>query len=108
MHLVRNSVDHGIELPQEREAVGKNREGCVVLSAAQEGDHIQLTMSDDGKGMDANVLRNKAIEKGILEEAAERLTDLECYNLIVAPGFSTKTQISDVSGRGVGMDVVKA
>lgn len=108
VHLVRNSVDHGIELPQEREAVGKNREGCVVLSAAQEGDHIQLTISDDGKGMDANVLRNKAIEKGMLEkEAAERLTDLECYNLIFAPGFSTKTEISDVSGRGVGMDVVK-
>ena len=108
VHLVRNSVDHGIESPAEREAAGKNREGCVILSAAQEGDHIQLTISDDGKGMDANVLRNKAIEKGMLEkEAAERLTDLECYNLIFAPGFSTKTEISDVSGRGVGMDVVK-
>lgn len=108
VHLVRNSVDHGIESPAEREAAGKSREGCVILSAAQEGDHIQLTISDDGKGMDANVLRNKAIEKGMLEkEAAERLTDLECYNLIFAPGFSTKTEISDVSGRGVGMDVVK-
>ncbi|MDY0250600.1 MAG: chemotaxis protein CheA [Pseudomonas sp.] len=108
VHLVRNSVDHGIEEPSEREAAGKSREGCVILSAAQEGDHIQLTISDDGKGMDANVLRNKAIEKGMLEkEAAERLTDLECYNLIFAPGFSTKTEISDVSGRGVGMDVVK-
>lgn len=108
VHLVRNSVDHGIESPEEREAAGKDREGCVILSAAQEGDHIQLTISDDGKGMDANVLRNKAIEKGMLEkEAAERLTDLECYNLIFAPGFSTKTEISDVSGRGVGMDVVK-
>lgn len=108
VHLVRNSVDHGIEAPDEREATGKNREGCVILSAAQEGDHIQLTISDDGKGMDANVLRSKAIEKGMLEkEAADRLTDLECYNLIFAPGFSTKTEISDVSGRGVGMDVVK-
>ena len=108
VHLVRNSVDHGIESPDEREAAGKEREGCVILSAAQEGDHIQLTISDDGKGMDANVLRNKAVEKGMLEkEAAERLTDLECYNLIFAPGFSTKTEISDVSGRGVGMDVVK-
>lgn len=108
VHLVRNSVDHGIESPEEREAAGKEREGCVILSAAQEGDHIQLTISDDGKGMDANVLRNKAIEKGMLEkEVAERLTDLECYNLIFAPGFSTKTEISDVSGRGVGMDVVK-
>ena len=108
VHLVRNSVDHGIEAPDEREAAGKNREGCVILSAAQEGDHIQLTISDDGKGMDADVLRNKAVEKGMLEkEAADRLTDLECYNLIFAPGFSTKTEISDVSGRGVGMDVVK-
>lgn len=108
VHLVRNSVDHGIEAPDEREAAGKSREGCVILAAAQEGDHIQLTISDDGKGMDANVLRSKAIEKGMLEkEAADRLTDLECYNLIFAPGFSTKTEISDVSGRGVGMDVVK-
>lgn len=108
VHLVRNSVDHGIEAPDEREAAGKDREGCVILSAAQEGDHIQLTISDDGKGMDADVLRNKAVEKGMLEkEAADRLTDLECYNLIFAPGFSTKTEISDVSGRGVGMDVVK-
>ncbi len=70
VHLVRNSVDHGIESPAEREAAGKSREGCVILSAAQEGDHIQLTISDDGKGMDANVLRNKAIEKGMLEKEA--------------------------------------
>jgi len=108
VHLVRNSVDHGIELPADREAAGKEREGCVILAASQEGDHIQLTISDDGKGMDANVLRNKAVEKGMLErEAADRLTDLECYNLIFAAGFSTKTEVSDVSGRGVGMDVVK-
>ena len=108
VHLVRNAVDHGIEMPDEREAAGKPRTGKVVLSAEQEGDHILLIISDDGKGMDANVLRAKAVEKGMLErEAAERLTDLECYNLIFAPGFSTKTEISDVSGRGVGMDVVK-
>ncbi|MCQ4263670.1 chemotaxis protein CheA [Stutzerimonas stutzeri] len=108
VHLVRNAVDHGIEMPEEREAAGKSRTGRVVLSAEQEGDHILLIISDDGKGMDANVLRAKAVEKGMLEkDAADRLSDLECYNLIFAPGFSTKTEISDVSGRGVGMDVVK-
>ncbi len=108
VHLVRNAVDHGIESPEEREAAGKPRVGQEVLSAEQEGDHILLMITDDGKGMDAEVLRNKAVEKGLLErDAADRLTDLECYNLIFAPGFSTKTEISDVSGRGVGMDVVK-
>ncbi|WP_330114205.1 chemotaxis protein CheA [Pseudomonas sp. JS3066] len=108
VHLVRNAVDHGIESPEEREAAGKPRTGRVVLSAEQEGDHILLMISDDGKGMDAAVLRAKAVEKGLLDkDAAERLTELECYNLIFAPGFSTKTEISDVSGRGVGMDVVK-
>ncbi|MGI0888394.1 chemotaxis protein CheA [Pseudomonas aeruginosa] len=108
VHLVRNAVDHGIESPEEREAAGKPRVGQVVLSAEQEGDHILLMITDDGKGMDAEVLRNKAVEKGLLErDAADRLTDLECYNLIFAPGFSTKTEISGVSGRGVGMDVVK-
>ncbi|CAM5235682.1 histidine kinase OS=Stutzerimonas stutzeri OX=316 GN=CXK95_13110 PE=4 SV=1 [Stutzerimonas stutzeri] len=108
VHLVRNAVDHGIESPEDREAAGKPRVGRVVLSAEQEGDHILLMITDDGKGMDANILRAKAVEKGMLDkDAAERLSDLECYNLIFAPGFSTKTEISDVSGRGVGMDVVK-
>jgi two-component system, chemotaxis family, sensor kinase CheA len=108
VHLVRNSVDHGIEIPQEREAAGKPRRGSVLLSAAQEGDHILLSISDDGKGMDPEVLRQKAVEKGMMDaEAAARLDDKECFNLIFAPGFSTKKEISDVSGRGVGMDVVK-
>ncbi len=108
VHLVRNAVDHGIEMPEEREASGKLRGGKVVLSAEQEGDHILLSISDDGKGMDADVLRAKAVEKGLLDkDAADRLNEFECYNLIFAPGFSTKTEISDVSGRGVGMDVVK-
>ena len=108
VHLVRNAVDHGVETPEEREAAGKPRAGKVVLSAEQEGDHILLSISDDGKGMDADVLRAKAVEKGLLDkDAADRLNELECYNLIFAPGFSTKTEISDVSGRGVGMDVVK-
>lgn len=107
VHLVRNAVDHGIEMPDEREAAGKERQGKVVLSAAQEGDHILLLITDDGKGMDADVLRAKAVEKGLYDrDAADRLTEFECYNLIFAPGFSTKTEISDVSGRGVGMDVV--
>ena len=108
VHLVRNSVDHGIEQPEDREAKGKPRRGTVVLSAAQEGDHILLSIADDGKGMDPDVLRQKAVEKGMMDaEAAARLDDKECFNLIFAPGFSTKTEISDVSGRGVGMDVVK-
>jgi len=108
VHLVRNAVDHGIETPEEREASGKPRGGKVILSAEQEGDHILLSISDDGKGMDADVLRAKAVEKGLLDkDAADRLNEFECYNLIFAPGFSTKTEISDVSGRGVGMDVVK-
>lgn len=107
VHLVRNSVDHGIEMPDEREAAGKSRTGKVVLSAAQEGDHILLMITDDGKGMDPNVLRAKAVERGMYDkDSADRLTDLECFNLIFAPGFSTKKEISDVSGRGVGMDVV--
>ena len=108
VHLVRNAVDHGIEQPEDRVTAGKPREGTVVLTASQEGDHILLTIVDDGKGMNADVLRKIAVEKGVMdEEAAARLEDKECYNLIFAPGFSTKTEISDVSGRGVGMDVVK-
>ncbi|WP_339102071.1 chemotaxis protein CheA [Pseudomonas sp. G166] len=108
VHLVRNAVDHGIESPEEREASGKVRSGKVVLAAEQEGDHILLSISDDGKGMDPNVLRSIAVKRGVMDkDAADRLSDTECYNLIFAPGFSTKTEISDVSGRGVGMDVVK-
>jgi two-component system chemotaxis sensor kinase CheA len=108
VHLVRNSVDHGIESPAERERAGKPRVGTITLSAEQEGDHILLLITDDGAGMNADVLRRKAVEKGLYDQdGADRLTDQECYNLIFAAGFSTKDQISDVSGRGVGMDVVK-
>lgn len=108
VHLVRNSVDHGIETPEIREKNNKSREGTVILAAEQEGDHILLSITDDGAGMDPDALRNKAVEKGVLDaDAAARLTDVEAYNLIFAPGFSTKAEISDVSGRGVGMDVVK-
>ncbi|MEX5555508.1 chemotaxis protein CheA [Pseudomonas pergaminensis] len=108
VHLVRNAVDHGVETPEEREASGKSRNGKVILAAEQEGDHILLSITDDGKGMDPTILRNIAVKRGVMDkDAADRLTDTECYNLIFAPGFSTKTEISDVSGRGVGMDVVK-
>lgn len=108
VHLVRNSVDHGIEMPDDRERVGKPRVGKIVLAAEQEGDHILLSITDDGSGMDPNMLRQKAIEKGLFDEdVAARLSDSECFNIIFMPGFSTKTEISDVSGRGVGMDVVK-
>ena len=108
VHLVRNAVDHGIETPEERDAAGKPRCGRVILAAEQEGDHILLSISDDGKGMDANVLLAIAVKRGVMDkDAADRLSETDCYNLIFAPGFSTKTEISDVSGRGVGMDVVK-
>ncbi len=108
VHLVRNAVDHGIESPQAREAVGKPRAGTVVLAAEQEGDHIRLDISDDGAGIDPDRLRRKAVEKGLLDaEVAARLTREECFDLIFLPGFSTKSEISEVSGRGVGMDVVK-
>ncbi|SMF94963.1 two-component system, chemotaxis family, sensor kinase CheA [Methylomagnum ishizawai] len=108
VHLVRNAVDHGIETPEERVAAGKPREGRVVLIAAQEGNHIELAIEDDGKGMDPENLRRKVVEKGLMDqESAARLDDRGCYELIFMPGLSTKTEISDVSGRGVGMDVVK-
>ncbi len=108
VHLVRNSVDHGVEMPDQRVEAGKSRSGTITLSAAQEGDHIMLIIEDDGKGMDANVLRGIAVEKGLMDkDHADRLTNTECYNLIFHAGFSTKKEISDISGRGVGMDVVK-
>lgn len=108
VHLVRNSVDHGVEMPEVREQKGKERCGNVTLSATQEGDHILLTIKDDGAGMDPEILRGLAVSKELMdEEAAARLSDSECFNLIFHPGFSTKKEISDVSGRGVGMDVVK-
>ena len=108
VHLVRNAVDHGVEMPAQREAAGKPRAGRIILSAEQEGDHILLSITDDGAGMDPDTLRRKVVEKGLMDEdAAARLTDNEAFNLIFLPGFSTKTEISDVSGRGVGMDVVK-
>ncbi len=108
VHLVRNSVDHGIEMPDIRMQSGKETQGRILLSAAQEGDHILLVIEDDGAGMDAERLKQIAINKGILDQdGADRMSDKEAYSLIFAPGFSTKAEISDISGRGVGMDVVK-
>ncbi|MDG6777655.1 chemotaxis protein CheA [Thiomicrorhabdus sp. zzn3] len=109
VHLVRNSVDHGIEMPQDRIAAGKPEKGTVILAAQQEGDHILLSITDDGKGMDPDVLRRKAVEKGLMDEmTANQLDDKAAFELIMSAGFSTAEQISDISGRGVGMDVVKS
>ena len=108
VHLVRNSVDHGIEMPPDRKKANKAPAGKIILSAAQAGDHIVLTIEDDGKGMDPDELRNSAVAKGIVsKDVAARLNANECFDLIFIPGFSTKQEISDISGRGVGMDVVK-
>jgi Chemotaxis protein histidine kinase and related kinases len=108
VHLVRNSCDHGVELPEKREAAGKPRKGTITLRASQEGDHILLSITDDGAGMDPEKLKEIAISRGVLDpDTAARMSDTEAFNLIFAPGFSTKQQISDISGRGVGMDVVK-
>ena len=108
VHLVRNAVDHGVESIEKRIAAGKPEKSMVELSARQEGDHIMITITDDGNGMRPEVIRNKAIEKGLItNEIANTLDESQCLELILLPGFSTKDEISSVSGRGVGMDVVK-
>jgi len=108
VHLVRNAVDHGVESAEQRAASGKPVKSSVYLSARQEGDHILISISDDGKGMRPEVIRSKAIEKGLITpEAASALDEIGSLNLVFLPGFSTKDEISSVSGRGVGMDVVK-
>lgn len=108
VHLVRNAVDHGIETTEERIASGKPAKAVVELSATQVGDHIRIEITDDGRGMRPDVIRRKALEKGLIDiETANSLDDKQSLQLIFLPGFSTKDQISSVSGRGVGMDVVK-
>ncbi|MCB6184406.1 chemotaxis protein CheA [Leeia sp. TBRC 13508] len=108
VHLVRNAVDHGIETKEDRLILGKSEKSLVQLSATQVGDHILIEITDDGKGMKPEMIRQKAIEKGLLRaEDANNLDDKQSLQLIFLPGFSTKDQISSVSGRGVGMDVVK-
>ena len=108
VHLVRNAVDHGVDSPEERAAAGKPAKSVVKLSAQQVGDHIVIEITDDGRGMRADVLRKKALDKGLIDvETANSLDERQSLNLVFMPGFSTKDTISDVSGRGVGMDVVK-
>lgn len=108
VHLVRNSVDHGVESPAEREAKGKEPKGTLILSATHEGNNVVVTIEDDGKGLDPKIIKAKAIEKGLItKEKAEDLSDTEVFNFIFAPGFSTAAVVTNVSGRGVGMDVVR-
>ncbi|MGE8226502.1 MAG: chemotaxis protein CheA [Stenotrophomonas sp.] len=109
VHLVRNAIDHGVESPELREAQGKPRMGRVRLSAQQEGDYVSIEVQDDGAGIDPERLRAKARDKGLIDpEAAARLTSEECLHLVFLPGFSTKQEVTDISGRGVGMDVVQS
>ena len=108
VHLIRNAVDHGIETPEKRIAAGKDEVGKVKLYATQEGNNIIIGIEDDGNGLDANKLKAAAVKKGVITKAeAERMTEKEAFNIIFAPGFSTAEKVTNVSGRGVGMDVVK-
>ena len=108
VHLVRNAVDHGVDSPEERALAGKPPKSVVKLTAQQIGDHIVIEITDDGRGMRADVLRKKALDKGLIDaETANSMDERQSLNLVFLPGFSTKDMISDVSGRGVGMDVVK-
>jgi len=106
VHLIRNSIDHGIESPEKRKASGKAPKGKIRLSAAHKGANVVITIEDDGSGLDAEAIKSKAIEKGLIE-TGNGLSESEIFKLVFAPGFSTNTQVTSVSGRGVGMDVVK-
>ncbi len=108
VHIIRNSCDHGIEMPDVRMATGKNETGTIGLKAYNEGNHIVIQIDDDGKGLDTEMLKNKSLEKGIItEKEADSMSDKEAFGLIFKPGFSTAASVTNVSGRGVGMDVVK-
>ncbi len=109
IHLIRNSADHGVELPEARIKSGKPETGTVILRARHEGDSVLVEIEDDGKGIDPAVVRAKAVEKGLLStERAEAMSDEEAINMIFLPGFSTAAKVTDISGRGVGMDVVRS
>jgi len=109
IHLIRNAVDHGIETPEERIKKGKDPVGTINLSASQEGDSVVIKIEDDGRGMDFELIRQTAVEKGIIDEdRAKLLSERESLDLIFLPGFSTAKKVTDISGRGVGMDVVKS
>lgn len=108
VHLVRNSVDHGVETPDDRRTLGKDPVGTIILSAEHEGNNIIISIEDDGKGIDSEMLKEKAVSKGLMtEEKAKELSKQDAYNIIFLPGFSTAAKVTNVSGRGVGMDVVK-
>ena len=108
VHIIRNSCDHGIEDSIERKMAGKPEKGLIELKAYNEGNHIVIEITDDGKGLDADILKSKAMEKGVItEREADNMSDKEAFNLIFKPGFSMAKQVTNVSGRGVGMDVVK-
>lgn len=106
MHIIRNSLDHGIEPPDERIRVGKDEKGAIKLSSFQKGNHVVVEIEDDGRGIDIAKVRKKAIEKGLVE-SADSLSEREALELIFLPGFSTSDKVTDISGRGVGMDVVR-
>ncbi|MEL7638882.1 MAG: chemotaxis protein CheW [Solidesulfovibrio sp.] len=106
MHLLRNSLDHGIEPPADRLAAGKPERGRVTLSASHSGGNVVIAIGDDGRGIDAEAVRNKAVERGLIAPDAD-MAEKDVLELIFAPGFSTAEKVSDISGRGVGMDVVK-
>jgi two-component system, chemotaxis family, sensor kinase CheA len=106
VHLIRNSMDHGIETPEGRRAVGKRPTGTIHLSARHSGAHVLIQVSDDGRGLDVEAVRSRAVEQGLIDNSA-RLSEAEIFSLILAPGFSTAREVTDVSGRGVGMDVVR-
>jgi two-component system chemotaxis sensor kinase CheA len=109
IHLIRNSADHGIESPEVRRDAGKSETGIVVLRARHEGDSVIVEIEDDGKGIDPIIVKQKAVEKGLItQDRSDQLTNDEAINLIFAPGFSTAQKITDISGRGVGMDVVRS
>ena len=108
VHIIRNSCDHGIEVGADRVAIGKSETGTIILKAYNEGNHIVVQIDDDGKGLDPVMLKNKSLEKGVItEKEADAMSDKEAFALIFRPGFSTAAQVTSVSGRGVGMDVVK-
>jgi two-component system chemotaxis sensor kinase CheA len=108
LHIVRNSIDHGIETPEERLAVGKSSQAQILLRAYQESDQIVIEVIDDGRGIDPAKIKAAALSKGVItDDQAARLSDQEAINLVFQPGFSTTSEVSDLSGRGVGMDVVR-
>ncbi len=108
IHLIRNAVDHGIESPDDRVKGRKLKQGTIIVNAEHDGNHIVISIEDDGRGMDVEVLKNKAVEKGIISsERAREMNDREAFNLIFTPGFSTAETVTNISGRGVGMDIVR-